>query len=64
MDLSIVIRTMVRMDGRVYLHLGGGIVADSDPVLEYEETLHKGKALFQSLGADCYERLMEPGGDE
>jgi para-aminobenzoate synthetase component 1 len=59
MDLNIAIRTMVKVDGRVYLHVGGGIVADSDPTLEYEETLHKGKALFETLGADVYERLMQ-----
>ncbi|MGD2173920.1 MAG: anthranilate synthase component I family protein [Candidatus Brocadiaceae bacterium] len=52
MDLSIVIRTMVIQAGRVYVQLGGGIVADSDPVLEYEETLHKGRALFEALNAE------------
>ncbi len=59
MDLNIVIRTMVKKDGRVYLHFGGGIVADSDPVLEYEETLHKGKALFEALNAPTYEQMMQ-----
>jgi len=58
MDLNIVIRTMVRKDGRVYFHLGGGIVADSDPLLEYEETLHKGRALFEALNCPAYEELM------
>ena len=58
MDLNIVIRTMVRKDGRIYFHVGGGIVADSDPVLEYEETLHKGKALFEVLGAPIYDEMM------
>ncbi len=50
MDLSIVIRTNVVKNGIVYYQVGGGIVADSDPVLEYEETLHKGRALAEALG--------------
>jgi len=64
MDLNIVIRTMLRTGGRVYLQVGGGIVADSDPVLEYEETLHKGKALFEALRATNYEELMEVAAHE
>jgi para-aminobenzoate synthetase component 1 len=48
-DLNIVIRTMVIADGRVYFQSGGGIVADSDPEKEYEETLHKVSALFSAL---------------
>jgi para-aminobenzoate synthetase component 1 len=59
MDLNIAIRTMVRKDGSVYAHFGGGIVADSDPVLEYEETLHKGRALFEALNASNYDQIME-----
>jgi len=58
MDLNIAIRTMVKMGDRVYAHVGGGIVADSDPVLEYEETLHKGKALFEALRASNYDHIM------
>ncbi len=48
-DLNIVIRTFVIKDGWAYFQVGGGIVADSDPQLEYEETLHKGKALRTAL---------------
>jgi para-aminobenzoate synthetase component 1 len=48
-DLNIVIRTMLYLDGTVHFQVGGGIVADSDPALEYEETLHKGKALLEAL---------------
>jgi len=51
-DLNIAIRTMVNKGDRVYLQVGGGIVADSDPVLEYEETLHKARAMLKSLGVD------------
>jgi para-aminobenzoate synthetase component 1 len=59
MDLNIVIRTVLKKDGRVYLQVGGGIVADSNPVLEYEETLHKGRALFEALSASNYDRIMQ-----
>ena len=38
MDTSIVIRTYLALRGRVYFQAGGGIVADSDPELEYRET--------------------------
>ena len=49
MDLNIAIRTAVLSDGEVSVHVGGGIVADSDPVEEYEGTLAKGKAIFAAL---------------
>jgi len=48
-DLNIVIRTMVITGGKIYFHAGGGIVADSDPEIEYEETLHKARALIETL---------------
>jgi para-aminobenzoate synthetase component 1 len=49
--LSVAIRTMLHdVDaGRVDLWAGGGIVADSDPAAEYDETLHKAAAMFASL---------------
>jgi anthranilate/para-aminobenzoate synthase component I len=40
---------MVITGGKIYFHAGGGIVADSDPEIEYEETLHKAKALIETL---------------
>lgn len=49
MDLNIVIRTVVCKDKKAYFQVGGGITWDSDPQLEYEETLHKGKALMDSF---------------
>jgi len=49
-DLSVSIRTMVKKDGRVAFSVGGGIVADSDPLAEYEETLDKGRGLAAALG--------------
>jgi len=50
MDLNIVIRTFTVANGRAYWQVGGGIVADSTPEGEYQETLQKGLALAESLG--------------
>jgi anthranilate/para-aminobenzoate synthase component I len=50
MDLNVAIRTITLKGGRAYFHAGGGIVADSDPEAEYEETLHKARALAAALG--------------
>jgi para-aminobenzoate synthetase component I len=49
MDLNIVIRTILLKNGKGYLQVGAGIVYDSDPEKEYEETLHKAEALTQAL---------------
>jgi len=49
MDTCIAIRTMVMKGDRVYLQAGAGLVADSDPAREYEETENKLKALSQAL---------------
>jgi len=49
MDSSIIIRTLVVKDGRVAAQAGGGIVADSVPAAEYDETMDKAWALLQSL---------------
>jgi len=49
MDTSIVIRTYVALNGQVYFQAGGGIVADSDPELEYAETLDKARGLIETL---------------
>lgn len=50
LDLNIIIRTMLLVGGRGYLQVGAGIVADSDPAREYEETLYKAEAFFKALG--------------
>ena len=55
MDSSIVIRTFAVKDRSVTFQAGGGIVADSDPAEEYDETLAKARALIAALspaGAD------------
>lgn len=49
MDTSITIRTLVYDGNSVSFNVGGGIVADSDPESEYQETLDKGRALFNSF---------------
>jgi para-aminobenzoate synthetase component 1 len=49
MDSSITIRTYAVRDGKVAFQAGGGIVADSDPAAEYDETLAKARALIEAL---------------
>lgn len=49
MDMCIAIRTMFAHDGRIYFQAGAGIVADSDPEKEYQETINKARALVEAL---------------
>lgn len=49
MDTAIAIRTVVFYEGNAYIQAGAGIVADSDPEREYEETLNKARALLKTL---------------
>lgn len=51
MDISMAIRTAVVRNNTLYLHVGGGIVADSVPELEYGETLLKAKCFLDVVGA-------------
>jgi anthranilate/para-aminobenzoate synthase component I len=51
MDFNIVIRSLVIQDHQLYLQVGAGIVADSDPEREYEETIHKAQAFLEVLRA-------------
>ena len=55
MDTAITIRTVVVKEGTAYVQAGAGIVADSDPGREYEETLNKARALLRA-GA-----MLSPG---
>jgi para-aminobenzoate synthetase component 1 len=48
-DLNIAIRTITCANGHAYYHVGGGIVWDSDPASEYQETLDKGRAMHEAL---------------
>jgi anthranilate synthase component I len=57
MDTCILIRTMVLKDGIAYIQAGAGIVYDSDPDREYEETVNKAKALFKAV--DFAEKGLE-----
>jgi anthranilate/para-aminobenzoate synthase component I len=50
MRLNVAIRTLELWDGNGVLGVGGGIVADSDPELEYEESIIKAKASMMALG--------------
>ncbi len=49
LDFCITIRSFTIHRGQVYLQVGAGIVADSDPAMEYQETVNKGKALMRAL---------------
>ena len=51
LDLSVAIRTITVRDNKAVFNVGGGIVIDSDPEKEYEESLLKAKALLNALGA-------------
>ncbi len=49
MDTCIALRTMVITGGKVYIQVGAGIVADSVPAKEYQETINKAKALLRAI---------------
>ncbi|MDA8163229.1 MAG: anthranilate synthase component I [Desulfobacteraceae bacterium] len=58
MDLAITIRTLCQKKDKLYLQAGAGIVADSDPETEWDETINKGRALMRAIdlaasGADA-----------
>jgi anthranilate synthase component 1 len=45
MDMCIALRTAVVKDGKLYIQAGGGVVYDSDPEAEFQETVNKSRAL-------------------
>ncbi len=49
MDMAIAIRTLVIKDNKVHLQAGAGIVADSDPAAEYQETVNKAMAVVKAI---------------
>ena len=49
LDTCITIRTVVMQDGVAYMQAGGGVVFDSDPAAEWEETLRKTDALMRAI---------------
>ncbi len=58
---NIMIRTLFLDKNRISFPVGAGIVADSDPKREYQETLHKAEALLEALGAASKKQAMTPG---
>jgi anthranilate synthase component I len=56
LETAITIRTLVLKDGTAHIQAGGGVVADSDPATEYQETLNKARA---TLAAVAEAELME-----
>jgi anthranilate synthase component 1 len=57
LDSCIALRTLVAKDGRVYIQAGGGVVADSVPDREYQETVNKARAVLKAL------EIAHTGGD-
>ncbi len=49
MDMCITIRTIIFKNGKAHIQAGAGIVADSDPQLEYKETVNKAKGMFKAI---------------
>jgi len=68
-DLSIAIRTMLCRGGQAYYHVGGGVVWDSDPEAEFQETLDKGRAMRAALvgqttmSTPAFQRFAIRGGE-
>ncbi len=60
-QFSIAIRTLVREDTRLVYQVGAGIVADSDPQQEYEETLHKAAGIRLAVAAVSNRPAEHPG---
>ncbi|WP_181350663.1 anthranilate synthase component I [Thalassobacillus sp. CUG 92003] len=57
-DSCITIRTMTRIKDKIYIQAGAGVVADSDPESEYQETLNKASALKRTI--ELAEEIFEP----
>lgn len=61
MDTCIALRTLVIKDGKAYVQAGAGVVADSVPELEYQETLNKARGLLKAIEV-TEQRLSRSGG--
>ena len=59
-DFNLLIRTFVIESGRVFFAAGGGITVRSDPVAEYEETLHKAEGMLRAIDAATTTRTSSP----
>ena len=53
MDMAIAIRTLVVHEGKIHLQAGAGIVADSDPEAEYQETINKALGVRKAIDMAC-----------
>jgi len=64
MDTAIAIRTAVIKDGKLHIQAGAGVVADSQPDLEWKETMNKGRAVFRAvtMAEEGVDRLPRKGG--
>ena len=60
LDTAIAIRTLLIKNGTAYVQAGSGVVADSVPALEYQESLNKAAALLRAL--DLADDLEQDGG--
>ena len=61
LDMAIVIRTLAARGGAVSVQAGAGVVFDSTPEREYQETLHKARALFEAgrlADSPCFRRPL------
>ena len=56
-DLALTIRTFALAEGRIHLWVGGGVVWDSDPEAEVEESWTKARPLFEAIGSTA--RVVE-----
>jgi para-aminobenzoate synthetase component I len=55
LDLSVAIRTFIAARGRLHLHVGGAVVADSEPAAEWRETMDKAARLLHAAGGEVRE---------
>ncbi|MBI3098058.1 MAG: aminodeoxychorismate synthase component I [Planctomycetes bacterium] len=62
MDLSVAIRLAVLRERSAWVWVGGGIVADSDPISEYDETLAKGRSLAEAMGVSEWGKTARAAG--
>jgi anthranilate synthase component 1 len=63
-DTAIALRTLLVKGDRVYIQAGGGVVADSDPAAEYEESCNKARAMIRALSAAQEFESSAAGSDE
>jgi para-aminobenzoate synthetase component 1 len=61
LELSVTIRTFVATQGTLNLHVGGAVVAESDPALEWQETMHKASRLLAAAGGELGEAARRTG---